>query len=582
MSRELRFKRTVAQAIVAALDALAVKRVFGLPGIQNIELFEELAQASFETTTPTNESAAAFMADAYARTVGALGVLIVTAGPGLTNALTGIAEAALDSSPLLVIVSAKSASLKMKFQLHQIPQAELVRPLVKKAYQPSTPDEVIKAIFEAAALAQAGEPGPTLVEVPADLLMNSINFSYVFATPPPPSLDGALLERVALLLRQSRAPGIYVGAGAFGAAKELLALAELLEAPVATTISGRGIIPEDHPLAVGYGFGKSSSLAAWRTFRKVQTLLAIGCRYGEVATGSYGMRLPVEHIHIDINPTTLEANYPAAIAVQADAREAIIGLLKRLEDVKRAKNSVLRTRIETLKAERERSVTAAIPQSVHVSPARFLRALRSRMKRDAILTTDSGSHQFWSLSDFPVYEPRTFLSPTDFQAMGFSIPAAIAAKLAHPERQVVSLVGDGGFLMSGFECLNAVKLKLGVVIVVFCDGAWGLIQDAQRRVYRRAAFTEIANPNYRLLAESLGMTHVQIASDRDIEGGLDAVLAQSGSCLVEVNVQYTHSPDYVIGASPQLFKSLPLNVQFNVARRFVSRCVWPKHDRGQS
>jgi acetolactate synthase-1/2/3 large subunit len=567
---------TTAEATVEALRLLEVQRVFGLPGIQNIELFDALADAPFPTFTPTNESAAIFMADAYARVTGKLGVAAVTAGPGLTNALTGIAEARLDSSPLLVLVSASGEVAGKSFQLHQIKQAAVAEPLVKGCFRPARAEEVPQAVLRAAELACQGEPGPTLVELPSTLLMERGRFVFSpGACPPAPPDIGGQLDAAADRLRHSSSVGIYAGSGAVTAMEELRALAELLQAPVATTISGRGIVSEDHPLSVGYGFGHSGTAAAWRVFRKIHALLAVGCKYGETATGSYGVRPPREHIHIDINPISLEANYPASLAIASDAKIALRGLLARLERDRRPVNGPLQ---EFISQARTRCETKALtaPSLPHgVTPSRFLRLLRRRLDRDAILVTDSGAHQFWALNDFHVYSPRSFLAPADYQAMGFSIPTAISAKLAFPTRQVVSLVGDGGFLMSGFECLNAVRWGAKIIVVVFRDGAWGLIKEAQRRVYRRTPFTQIPNPDFQLLAQSFGMKYVRVANDTDIELGLNQALAAEPPALVEVNVDYAEPPPYVKGAGPQMFRNLPPRLRASVALRFAQRWLFP-------
>jgi acetolactate synthase-1/2/3 large subunit len=567
---------TAAEATVEALRLLEVQRVFGLPGIQNIELFDALADAPFPTFTPTNESAAIFMADAYARVTGKLGVAVVTAGPGLTNALTGIAEARLDSSPLVVLVSASGEVAGKSFQLHQIKQNAVTEPLVKGCFKPATAEEVPQAVLRAAELACQGEPGPTLVELPSTLLMERSRFMFSTGICPPAPPDiGGQLDAAADRLRHSPSVGIYAGAGALTALEELRALAELLQAPVATTISGRGVISEDHSLSVGYGFGRSGTAAAWRVFRKVHTLLAVGCKYSETATGAYGVRPPQEHIHIDINPASLGANYPASLAITSDAKIALRGLLVRLEGDCRPTNAPLQEFIIQARARCESKALTDPALPAGVTPSRFLRLLRRRLDRDAILVTDSGAHQFWALNDFPVYSPRSFLSPADFQAMGFSIPTAISAKLAFPTRQVVSLVGDGGFLMSGFECLNAVRWGAKIIVVVFRDGAWGLIKEAQRRVYRRTPFTQIPNPDFHLLAQSFGMKYVRVANDTDIELGLNQALAAEPPALVEVNVDYAEPPPYVKGAGPQMFRNLPPRLRASVALRFAKRWLLP-------
>ncbi|MBK8478387.1 MAG: thiamine pyrophosphate-binding protein [Opitutaceae bacterium] len=567
-------KLTGAEAIVAVLSLLEVKRVFGIPGVQTIELFDALADAPFRTFTPTNESAAVFMADAHARVTGRIGVAVVTAGPGLTNALTGIAEAFLDSSPILVLVGTSDERAEKSFQLHHIDQAAVVKPLVKGFFKPATVQETPASILQAAELARQGEPGPTVVEISASLLMERARFEAPPQSSSPCTLDiESQLDESATLLRQGTSIGIYAGAGSFGAAAELQCLAELLQAPVATTISGRGILPEDHPLSVGYGFGRSGTAVAWREFRRVRTLLAVGCKYGETATGSYGLNPPAEHIHIDINAASLGANYPTSLAIAADAKTALGGLLARLQDHRRPPNVALLDRIRQSRARTVATPRAGGADALH--PGRFLQLLRQRLRRDAILVTDSGAHQFWALSDFPIYEPRSFLAPADYQAMGFSLPAAIAAKLACPNRQVVSLVGDGGFLMSGFESLNAARWGAGIITVVFCDGAWGLIKEAQRRVYRRTPFTRIPNPDFHHLALGLGLKHLQVSRDAEIPAVLDAALSENSPVLIEVQVDYAEPPPYIRGAGPQMFRNLSPKLQAGIALRLARRWISP-------
>ncbi len=568
---------TGARAIVETLQSLKVDRVFGLPGVQNIELFDALADATFSTFTPTNESAAVFMADAHARVTGKIGIAVVTAGPGLTNALTGIAEARLDSSPVLVLVSAGGEVAGKSFQLHQIDQGAVVRALVKGCFKPATVAEIPQIVLKAAQLAYHGDPGPVVVEVASTLLMERLRFLRPANSSVPAEIGlNVQLDDAARRLRHSPAVGIYAGAGAIGATAELKAMAELLQAPVATTISGRGVLAEDHPLSVGYGFGRAGTAAAWRVFRKVKTLLAVGCKYGETATGAYGVKPPPEHIHINLDPAALGANYPTSLAIAADAKLVLAGLLARLVKDHRPANTALQDFIQQSRTRSESK--ALISVSKVVTPAKFLRLLRRQLDRDAILTTDSGAHQFWALNDFTVYTPRSFLAPADYQAMGFSIPAAIAAKLACPTRQVVSLVGDGGFLMSGFEALNAARWNAKILIVVFRDGAWGLIKEAQQRVYRRTPFTEIPHPDFAHLAHGLGLEHFRVDADADIEPAIAKALAAKTSALVEVNVDYAEPPPYVKGAGPQMFRNLSPRLKAGVALRLAKRYCFPPRD----
>jgi acetolactate synthase-1/2/3 large subunit len=561
-----------AKAVVESLKVLRIESVFGIPGVQNIELFDALADAPFETVLVTNEGSAAFMADAHARVTGKLGVLVVIPGPGITNALTGLAEALVDSSPVLAIVSAVDSEQEKSFQVHEIDQSAAVRPLVKGIFKPLKLEDIPGQIMVAANLAKEGEPGPVVVEIPYNLLMKSGEF----VVPQPlshknnPDLDDQL-DKIADDLRRSPSVGIYAGFGAIDASDNLIRLAEILQAPVATTISGRGVIPEDSHLSVGFGFGPSGFPLAKKVFGRIHTLLAIGCKYGEVATGSYGLKLPAYHIHIDNNPAAMGANYPVSVSMVSDAGYVLEELVARLQDKPKARNEKLKSEIEEAKKRYKHRILRLKRGKKYVNPSRLLNTLRDILNRDAIIVTDSGNHQFWTLSDFPIYERRSYLTPADFQSMGFSIPAAIAAKLAYPKRQVVSLVGDGGFLMSGMELVTVRRLGIAPLVLVFRDGALGLIRDAQRRLYRRTPFTGLHNPDFGYMARALDMDYISIKSDLEIDVGLRRACSSDRPVLIDANVRYKTPTRYFKGTAVTTMQRLPRQTQKMIIARYAKR-----------
>ena len=563
-----------ATALVRTLEALGVDRVFGIPGVQTLELFDALADAACELVLTTTEGCAAFMADAHARVTGGLGVFVVVPGPGATNALTGLAEAWLDGSPVLAIVAAVRSDAPHGFQLHEIPQAALMRPVVKGLVQVEDAAAIPAQAAHAAALAMAGEPGPVVLEIPFDLLATPCKAQPAPpATPAAPPLPQAEVDRIAAALLQVRAVGIYAGAGCFGAEEALARVAEALQAPVATTITGRGVIPEDHPWSVGYGFGPSGTPVARRAFARIDTLLALGCKYTEPATGSYGLRLPATHIHVDINPASIGRNHPASIGLVADLRELLPRLAQALEAQARPPDPA---RLAALAQGRDRAlaqVMGAPPSREHVTPARLLRALRARLDRDAVIVTDSGNHQFWTLSDLPVLTPRSYLVPADYQAMGFGIPAAVAAKLACPERQVVAVVGDGGFLMTGLELLTAQRAGACPTVLLFHDGALGSIHQAQRMAYRRTHGTRLAEPQLEHLARAVGMAYHRIDHDGQIDEALDAALADGGGAFIDARVAYTEPSRYLQGAARASFQQAPAGLKLRMAARLFQRSV---------
>jgi len=241
----------------------------------------------------------------------------------------------------------------------------------------------------------------------------------------------------------------------------------------------------------------------------------------------------------------------------------------RLQPDRRPVNGALQNFIHQARVRSE--LKSLAKTSTAVTPAKFLRLLRRRLQRDAILVTDSGTHQSWALNDFPIYTGRSFLAPADYQAMGFSIPAAIAAKLAYPGRQVVSLVGDGGFLMSRFEAMNAARWNAKITIVVFREGAGGLMKEAQQRIDGRAPFTDIPASDFGQLAQSLGLEHVRVASDAGIEEALNRALNAKGSALVEARVDYAEPPPHVKGVAPQRFRNLVPRLKAGIAPRLGKR-----------
>lgn len=580
-SNKSHFVGSVSRLVMETFRSLGIQTIFGIPGIQSLELFDELAKSPINVVTTTDERAATFMADGYARTTGKIGVVVVVGGPGLTNSLTGIAEALLDSSPILVLVCVGNMYLNKRFQLHEIPHQRIAAPLVKRYYKLQTFQETQAVILQAVDMASNGENGPTVVELPSDLAMESGSCKFArrkYHSPLP--LPESDLFRVIEVLQSSTSVGIYVGAGAVEAAPELLALAERLRAPVATTLSGRGVFPEDHELSAGFGFSASGTRVAYYCFERIDTLLAIACKYGEVPTGSYGIHFPKNHIHIDINPASIGANYGPTLGCVADAKRALQFLLRHLPKNMRCTDNKLADRFVDLQRKEEQK-RLKTPATDGVSPDFFFRSLRDQMNREDVLVTDSGSHQFWAISNYPVYVPRTFLIPADFQAMGFSIPCAIGSKFGSPARRVVSVVGDGGFLMSGFECLTAVRQRLQICFVVFVDGEWGLIAEAQEQGYRRRVCTELYNPEYSLLAQSFGMAFEKIAHNGEVEEKLRRALLSEGPCLVQVDVRYAEPSRYVRGAIPQFRQRLPLKTTLRVAARWLSRYFIDKDKRSE-
>ena len=384
---------TGAELITAALQEQKVSTIFGLPGAQNIELFDALHEAGITLILPTNELNGAFMADGFGRASGKVGVLVTVPGPGLTNSLTGVAEALMDSNPMVVFFCDIDSTLPEAFQLHEIDQEETLYPFVKELFwlEPDTIQEAKGTILEAFQAATSGEPGPVGVLIPFDFfnLTTETSFDYAGETRYEEASQKEIQQAVALI-KHAKKPAIYVGMGAIRARDELLMLAEALNAPVATTISGKGLIPEDHPLAVGYGFGPSGTKIAERIFKKVDCLIDIGCKFGEVATGHYGMKVPKNLIHIDINPDHLDRHIKPTLSIVSDARVALIDILGELGSYKRPEDRVLKDQIAAYWQTEEKNLESLKPHTDDVNPKNLVYSLRKHSTPDAIVTFDAG------------------------------------------------------------------------------------------------------------------------------------------------------------------------------------------------
>ncbi|MBI4538420.1 MAG: thiamine pyrophosphate-binding protein, partial [Gemmatimonadetes bacterium] len=343
-------KMTGGQIVVRALEDEGVPFAFGIPGTHNIELYDALAaSASVRPILVTDEQSASFMADGVWRASGRLACVNVVPGAGLTHALSGIVEAYLDTVPMLVLGCGIRRDTGMAYQLHDVDQLAMVRPVTKGALRAERGEEIYATVRRACRIARTGVPGPVFVEVPANhyLFRHELDaeaFDEQEGAVSAPA--GAELESAADVLRRARRPLLYLGAGAVGAAgaeSRLVELAERLEAPVATTIQGKGVFPENHPLWLWCGYGDAAPPFVREIARECDATLAIGCRFGEVATASYGAAPPGQLVHVDIDATVLGRNYRTVVAVAADAATFVDALLERLGP--RSRDERLRTRI---------------------------------------------------------------------------------------------------------------------------------------------------------------------------------------------------------------------------------------------
>ncbi|MGZ4890602.1 MAG: thiamine pyrophosphate-binding protein, partial [Candidatus Angelobacter sp.] len=523
--------RTGAWLARYALEQLPISHTFGIPGVHTTELYDELSQSKKITPVlPTHECCGAFAADAISRTSGnRIGCLVIVPAAGVTHAMSGIGESYLDGIPMLVITGGPRTDLKFGYQLHGIDQQRLVDGIVKRSWKVTEHRDIVPVIFEAYRTAVSGVPGPVLVEIPVNLQLFSQHVENVPAlrphAPEPVNVDRQIDAAVELLCA-ARSPGIFTGWGAVDVADSVTKIAEMLGAPVSTTLQGLSSFSGNHPLHTGMGFSRAAVPAAEKAFAGCDCLLAIGVSFSEIPTGSFGCRVPENLIHIDISPQAIGRNFPARIGLVGDSRLIVPQLLARLEARaidRRPRRLDVEARISRDKDAYRAEWHAHVND--RVNPALFFEELRRQLRDDAIMTVDDGNHTFLAAELYQVRDPRTFISPTDFNSMGYAVPAAIGAKLANPQRQVVSIVGDGAFLMTGLETITAVTLGLEIAYFVFDDGELSQISQGQEIPYNRKSCTKLGDLRLEGIANAVGARFLTIENNTQIAAMIRAALA---------------------------------------------------------
>lgn len=532
-------KLTGAEATVAAIQQQGVSVVFGIPGAQENELWDAFKSLRLPYLLVTHEQSAAYMADGYARATGCVGVLCTVPGPGVTNALSGIGEALLDSVPLVAIVGDVACGPKAKpFQVHSLDQAALLKPVTKGVFNVRCVGDIPGAIQQAFALARAGEPGPTAVVIPYNLFIEVAE--YRVPPPPAPELtwDEAASERALCLLGDRRKRvGIYAGFGCMDYAAALCQVAELLEAPVATSVSGKGVIAESHPLAVGWGYGPQGTRTAEDVFRHVDCVLAIGVRFSEVGTGFYSNPRPKTLIQVDANPNNLGRVLSADACVPADAGLFLNAVLARGDTLRRPQDAALRAAIQRMKCDDADRLSKTYNRC-GVDPMALIAALRRALPSDASMYVDVTLAEHLAAEAYCVHRPRTYFNPTDNQAMGWAVPAAIGGQRAFPSRPTVALTGDGCFLMTAQEISTAAREGLPVKFFVLDDNAYHYMQVLQEQAYLRTTATHLARIDYAALATAYGVGYCEIVANAQLDGSIRTALCQPGPVLVRVATDY--------------------------------------------
>jgi acetolactate synthase-1/2/3 large subunit len=573
---------TGARALVQTLLAEGTSCVFGIPGAQENELWDQMKSLHLPYLLVTHEASAACMADGAARATGHPGVLCVVPGPGITNALTGLGEALLDSVPVVCIAGDVARGKKYRpFQVHELPNAKLLEPVTKAVIQVCHVGQIPGAVRQAFQTAVDGEPGPVAVVVPYHLLIESYRFHcFPLAPAGVPFDEGAFLAALALLGERKRRIGIYAGLGCMDHAEALTKVAELLQAPVATSVSGKGAIDECHPLAVGWGYGPQGTHTAEHAFKHVDVVLAIGVKFSEVSTAFYSLPQHKHVIHVDACAGNLGRILKTEVCVHADAGVFLDKLLENSDQVGRPPDNALVANIRRWTMA-DAAEHAKVYARCGIDPVALLLALRRATCADALVFVDVTVVEHWAAEVFTTVQPRTYFNPVDNQSMGWSIPAALGAQRVMPGRQVVTVTGDGCLLMSAMELSTAAREGLPVKFFILDDQVYHYMQILQKQAYRRTTATVLAHLDYPSLAKGLGIAHVSIDCADDLEAKVRGILAMPGPVLVTIPVDSGKRPLRWISAVRSRFtRELSTEQKVRFAARLGARSlqVHPQND----
>jgi acetolactate synthase-1/2/3 large subunit len=542
---------TGGQALVRALVDEGVDVVFGLPGVQLDWLFDAFFEVREQLSVyhTRHEQAAAYMADGFARTSDGVGVFAAVPGPGLLNASAALATAYACSSKVVCItgqVDSRAIDHDFGF-LHEVPHQERVlASLTKWSGRASAPDQVAGLVHEAFRQLNSGRPRPVAIEVPPDVLRTLIETEAASAQPAPLAVssgDPGLLRRAAELLHAAERPVIYSGGGtlAAGAWAPLQALAELLEAPVVMSVDGRGAISDRSDLA-------HTGVTGQELVREADVVLGIGTRFWQPAR-VWGFAPGARVIRVDADAAEVDRHGPPDVGIVGDAKAILGGLLELLHGSRprASRRSELRAR----KAAAEAHLATFEPQ------AAFARALRAALPDDGITVNDLTQVTFYATVGFPVYAPRTFIGPGYQGTLGSAFATALGAQVANPDRAVLAIAGDGGYLYAMPELATQQQHGLPVVSVVFNDGAFGNVKRTQEQAFGgRMIASDLVNPDFVALARSFGVAAECVRTPESLEGALRAALAARAPALIEVAVGPMSNVWPVIGPAGGIYPVL--------------------------
>jgi acetolactate synthase-1/2/3 large subunit len=539
-----------AEILIEALVHEGVESIFGYPGGAVLHIYDELWRARDRIThyLVRHEQGAVHMAEGYARASGRVGVALVTSGPGATNAMTGIANAYMDSTPIVVITGQVPTPLIGTDAFQEVDTVGITRSCVKHNYLVRDVRDLAPIVHEAFHLARSGRPGPVVIDIPKDVSaaqtsysrLKNITFPCVERSSMP---DPSVVRRAANAILKSERPVLYVGGGIVnsGAAEALLSLAEELKLPVTPTLMGLGGFPSAHSLCLNM-LGMHGTYAANMAVAESDLLIAIGVRFDDRVTGKLATFAPhARVIHIDIDPANVGKNRAPDISLIADARVALEALHSEIASRQSERLEAVQRRDQwwtTIRAWQREQPLRFSGSREQIKPQSVIRELHRLTRGNALIVTDVGQHQMWAAQFYPFSRARQWITSGGLGAMGFGVPAGIGAQLARPDQLVVAVVGDGGFQMTNQELIVAVQYELPVKVLIMNNGYLGMVRQWQEMFYDRT-YSEVdlsVSPDFVKLAQAYGALGIRATRPEELEDVLTAGLSHKGVAVIDVVV----------------------------------------------
>ncbi len=534
------------EAVVRSLIAEGVEIVFGYPGGAIMPVYDALYnhQDKLKHVLVRHEQGAVHAAQGYARATGKVGVCIATSGPGATNLITGIADAMIDSTPIVCITGQVASHLLGTDAFQETDVVGITTPVTKWDIQVTKAEEIPEAFAKAFYIAKSGRPGPVVIDITKDAQFAPLDFSYtpckrIRSYVPKPKIDLQKIDEAAQIINSAQKPMIIFGQGVIlaGAEEEFRLFVEKSGIPAAWTLLGLSALPDEHPLNMGM-LGMHGNYGPNKLTNECDVLIAIGMRFDDRVTGDakrYARQAKI--IHIELDAAEINKNIKADIAIHADAKEALPLLTERIKQ--KDYTEWIKEFKDHYKVEYEKIIKQEIfPEKNGLTMAEVVRLLSEKTNGDAIIVTDVGQHQMIAARYFKFKDSRTSITSGGLGTMGFCLPASIGAKLGKPEKQVIAIIGDGGFQMTIQELGTIMQTGINLKVVVLNNNYLGMVRQWQQLFFdKRYSQTEMTNPDFIAVAKGYGLNAHKVSDRKELESAIDKLLSSETAFVLEVVVE---------------------------------------------